>query len=420
MFKRRSNFLSLKESELYRWFSTISATALLSGTTTLITLVAGILVARLLPLDEVGKFGLLMALIQILPMIGSLGQPLLLKREYSNRDFGVFDWAIDSRNSFLLELPVLMLLAVGSIYIYHLSLNASWFIVIALPAVAILNIAFELLNAHQRYVWASLLLRVPNAITILPMALAFFVPHFARLDVLLITILLWMIGMIVVSALLLAKFAERGDKHIPFHTRWLGFGLMILVVTHVIPFQGLTALAGILVPMEQIAALTALAILLRPFNLLREIITQMMTVEFARNPALNKKFAFWGIWGLGTILGVLAVLLVPLVVSIVYGGRYDQYLNLVLPLSVSGALVILEILPKSFLIARVQGRTVNQFAGCQVLIALLGIGLGIALGIKGGVIGIAWAGAVMLLLRNACGYALYLFALRHEQVLISG
>jgi len=217
MFKRRSNFLSLKESELYRWFSTISATALLSGTTTLITLVAGILVARLLPLDEVGKFGLLMALIQILPMIGSLGQPLLLKREYSNRDFGVFDWAIDSRNSFLLELPVLMLLA----------------IVIALPAVAILNIAFELLNAHQRYVWASLLLRVPNAITILPMALAFFVPHFARLDVLLITILLGMIGMIVVSALLLAKFAERGDKHIPFHTRWLGFGLMILVVTHV-------------------------------------------------------------------------------------------------------------------------------------------------------------------------------------------
>jgi len=172
--------------------------------------------------------------------------------------------------------------------------------------------------------------------------------------------------------------------------------------------------------MEQIAALTALAILLRPFNLLREIITQMMTVEFARNPALNKKFAFWGIWGLGTILGVLAVLLVPLVVSIVYGGRYDQYLNLVLPLSVSGALVILEILPKSFLIARVQGRTVNQFAGCQVLIALLGIGLGIVLGIKGGVVGIAWAGAVMLLLRNACGYALYLFALRHEQVLISG
>ncbi|MCD6401315.1 MAG: hypothetical protein J7L73_05235 [Anaerolineales bacterium] len=419
MFRRFSDLLHAKNTETTRWVSTISATTIFSGTAASLTLIAGVLISRTLPLEDVGKYGLLLSLIQLLPLFGALGQPALMTRIYSLNPLGVFDWAIDIKNSFIIELPTLLLAILGSVLIYHLTSFQSLFVGSAILLTALIHDAVALLNAHRQYIWANLLLRIPGATTFFPAFLGLFIPLFANLDVILITIILAIICMALLSLYLLGKYSSHGEKHIPLRTRLLGLGLMVLIATHFVPFQGLTVLGGILVPLDQLAALTAFSILLRPFNLLREVITQMMSVEMARNPKLNhQRIAFW-LWSSAIILGGLAILLLPLITPYLYGNRYNTYIDLIFPLAISGALVMAEILPRSYLTARAEAHLLNLFVTAHLVTAILGVGIAILLGFHAGIIGIAWAGAIILVIRNLCGYGFYFYTMKTKKILPS-
>jgi len=417
MLTRLFHNLRNKETETHRWFSTLSTTTLFSGTAAVLSLIAGVLISRTLPLEDVGRYGLLISLIQILPILGALGQPALMKREYSLNPPGYFDWHQDVKNSLLFEIPSLIIVIAGSVWVYRLSPMQAGFIASAVLLTAVLHTVFEIMNAHRIYVWANLLLRIPNAMTLLPALLAFFFAGFARLDFILSILLIALLGSLLLGLYLLEHTASRGTYHLPHRKRWLGLSLMVLAVTHFVPLQGLTALGGLVVSLEELAALTALGVLFRPFNLLREVITQMMTVEIARNRNLNRRKAAIWLWLLGGALGGIAITTLPFIVPLLYGNRYDRYLSMILPLALTGAMVITEIMPRSFITARVKGHLIKKFGGCQTAIAVLCTGMAVIFGQHAGISGLVWAGTLTLFLRNLCAYGFYFLAARTGQVL---
>jgi hypothetical protein len=209
---------------------------------------------------------------------------------------------------------------------------------------------------------------------------------------------------------LLAVRSRRGHARILPGERWQGLGFGILLATHLIPFQGLIPIAGRMVPQEALAAYAALGVLARPFFLLQGAILQILSVELVRGKWRPNWRIEASLWGAATILFGGAALVLPEFAGRIYMHRYDEFAGLIVPLCLAGALLIPEILPRSYIAGRANLRLLNHYIAAQVFIALFGVSLAIVWGLQTGVYGIAWAGAGMIGLRNLAAYGYYAFA----------
>src|SRR3989304_7664639 len=150
---------------------------------TLFTLLANVLILRLLPVDQAGQYALLTALVPVLALIGGLGQPGLLMRRYSLRPPGHFDWAADALRTLAFSLPGLGLCVPAAVMLYPLSLGSIAFLAAAAPLLVMAQSAASLLNAPRFYLGSTLLVRLPNSLMILPALLALLAPNRAELGV---------------------------------------------------------------------------------------------------------------------------------------------------------------------------------------------------------------------------------------------
>lgn len=402
-------------NEIKRWISTLGATLLLSGSAAFLNLLAGIIIARNFPTSQVASYGILIALIQWLPLIVALGQPSLTKRMYSLNPPGLFDWVKDLRNGMLWELPTLSLGILVSLILYRLPWGQSLFLTCALLLMCTLQLVVDVLNAHRKYIWANFLLRFPNGLIVLPAVLSLFLPQFVNLDIILLTeavalLIAWLTGF-----MLLSRHLDRGSKTIPWKSRWLGITFAILLATNFVPFQGAISIAGLTVSVEAIAALTAFSLLTRPFNLVRELLAQMMTVESARNWQLNHRKAYRIITFGALMISGIAIILFWLITPWLYQHRYDAFLPLLIPLTLSGGLTLSEVVPRSFIAARFHNRYLNIFGYIHAIIAILGLVLMVWSASLQGIFGIAWTATAILAARNLLGLWYYIRGNRNPE-----
>jgi len=407
---------TIPKSRLNRWASVLGITSLLAGGASLLNLAANILIARTLPTEQVGVYALLIAIVQLMMLLGSLGQPTLIKRYYSVRSQGTFNWIADFRTTLFFTLPILLITAIIIIFAYRLDVIRGAFVALGgVLFVAIVTLV-DMLNSQRLYTSASLILRLPTTCVILPAIIITLFPDSASLEILLATIITAAILALSIGCRILSTRIKLGNERIPLRKRVQGIGFLALIATSLLPSQGLISIAGLISPENALAAFGALAVLARPFFLIRELLSQLMFVEVVRDRGLKHSRIILGLWGSISFLATGAIVLLPHFASFVYNRRYIEYHDLITPLIMIAALLVTEIFPRSYLSSRSRKRILQGYTAVDVLIALFGLILILVLGIKLGIRGIAWAGVVLMVFRNLSAHTIYAYSrLRNHQ-----
>jgi O-antigen/teichoic acid export membrane protein len=114
-----------------------------------------------------------------------------------------------------------------------------------------------------------------------------------------------------------------------------------------------------------------------------------------------------GLWaGVGILCGGGLIVLKPLAV-LIYADQYTDHIFLMYWLVLAMGLYMIEVLPRSNIIARGSTKVVNRFIGAQVLATLVGSGLSIYLITTYGTLGIAQGMIVLFGLRSLISYGFF-------------
>ena len=390
-------------SEDWGWATQVGRAATASALAALLTLIAYTILYRTLPVDEAGRLALLIALLQTVALVGNLGQPSLHLRLYSRQPPGHFDWLRDLRTSGTISgLVVAAGSAVASLT-YGLSPFEVFFLVSSGTLVATVASAAFMLNSQLHYTPSALLFRLPYSLMILP-ALLSFTPALGRLDFMLLSQFACVVVAAVLGFSLLTARVERGAHRVSGRERLGGLVFLVALIAGIVPVQGLVAVAGALVPSATLAGFAALSLLLRPFDLLRGVLQQVLTTELIRGRNLSILQLSGALWGFAALSALAAIFLVPVLAGWAYGSRYEEALGLVPWLTLAGMLTLTETIPRSYVLGRAPETTLNRFVAAQVVIAGLGLAAAIGFTLEHGIIGTAAAGALIFGARNLVAY----------------
>jgi hypothetical protein len=390
------------------WLSQFTGAVIASAAASAASLVAGILALRLLPPDDAGRFTLLISVAGMLAVIALFGQANLINRVYAGQA-RAYHWPLDLRNSLSLSaaLALLGLAVVAALFPF------STFELAFLAGFAILTVLVQvtaaMLNSYRRYVWASVLLRLSNALLVVPLGAAFFgLLPLALNDLLLfqllIVLLCALLGLITVQR---ALPAPAGLPPIPLLERRETIGLAILTFSHLVLDPGLLVIAGYRLVPADLAGFGAYFTLFGPFLLVWAILLQTVGVEYGRNPAFPTRRVLLVVWVSLLPVVALSTALLPLLASFLYKGKYDAFSGIALPVSLMGGLLMAEAAPRGIIAVLAPARLLRIYTAVQAVLAMAMAAL--ALWMVGGlaVPGIAWAGVIMLLGRNLVAYAFF-------------
>jgi hypothetical protein len=368
----------------------------------------------MLPVSEAGRYSLLVALLPVLGIIGGLGQQTLTTRFYSQQPQGAVHWPRDLVGTLAFSLPGIAICLAGAAWIYHLASGTIGFLAITVPLMILIQTTANVLASHRYYSWSSLLIRLPFSLMVIPATAALLLRCCADLEVMLAALIVAAALTLAVGIVLAAQRVPRGDVALTLRQRVSNIYLGIMASTHLLLDQGLMVIAGIISQNAPLAAFSALSTLVGPLYLAQGVVRQMVLVETARDDAFNYRRVALILWAAAALMIGGMVLLLPALSHLIYGGRYDAFNNLALPLALVGGLLITEILPRSMLVGRASDRWLNRFASVQVIVAAAGVVIGLAMGGANGMQGVAWAGVVIVVLRVLAAYGLFLAAWRNS------
>ena len=383
-----------------RWTVLIGGPASATIAATFGTLLSTVILLRLLPGAEAGHFVLILAVLETLVMIASLGQNNVITRRYSMQPVGSHDWPRDMGASLIIATPVILIGTFISSRLYDLP-TAYWvFLLIALILRIPLHAMAYMLTAKRHYTWGNLLLRLPNSLLILPALVLLVVPPLAGLNLVLLWLLASLVFVDLLGLALLVHHFPRGRLTISLRQRADGLILLASTGTQNLPNNGLVALAGAIMLPAQLATFAAMAVLMRPFRLVSKILVMVLTPELIRDYRPSYTRMLIGLWGLAVLAGTLTVIVGPALASWAYGGRYDDGEMLIPFLALAGSLRLAGALPRSHLLGRAETAVLNRYVLAKVLAFLVAVTLGVGLTIQFGIVGLA-AGFALIELTDA-------------------
>lgn len=397
------------------WFTRFSSAVLLSVSASAATLLAGILILRILDPDAAGEFTLVTSVAGMAGMVGLFGQNAIISRLYS-RSQTPYNWPRDLTITVAYGSIIIGLLLVAIRY-YH---SFTWMELVFVGGSAWLTVliyaAAFMLNSHRHYVSSTLLLRLPNALFIIPVSLAML--GLVHMDVPFFLFSQILIGLVCAAAGLagLFKFLPMGSNTIPWGMRKESFGFFLLMVIQLLIDPGLIVMAGYFVRPGELAAFAGYMNLIRPFLLIWSILIQTLAVEYARDHTFPRKKLLLGMWGLAIPLFFISWAVLPFLLDLLYSGKYNMIGPAALPISLLGALLLTETVPRSYIAGCADDRTLQKYIRDQVILTLISLVMEISLIMKLGVTGAAWGGCIMLFARNLIAYT-YLFRMTHQPII---
>jgi len=389
------------------WAGIALASFVLTSTAGALALVGVTLLLRALPSNEAGNFALVVALLEILALVGNLGFLGIVTRLYGAATPDTFDWLVDLAATAAYAAVPLALGVAAISAIYELPPDLLAFLLLGSILVVVLNTGCYMLSAHGHYIWASLLLRLPGALLVVPGSIAFFSERGMRLESVLIIysigILLTLGGLVV----LLVRRLRRGSGRIHRPQRMEGIVFLASYATTYLPDQGVTAIAGALLPPERLAIYAAMAVFARPFKLAASILTMVMTPELVRRKQAQYRNLSLGVWGLALVGCVGTALIAPAIARWIYGGRYDEGLGILPLLACAGALQLTVVLPKSDLAGRAPIALLRRLV--YLLAGVLGVATAASalLIVRFGVFGVGVAAVSLQSVRNLANYSVW-------------
>jgi hypothetical protein len=381
-----------------------AASVTASALVTICALAATALILRALSRAEAGRFALLVELLYALGLLGSLGQAMLQARLYQHASPGHFDWLADLRATIGLTLPVVVLAVFAIAIPYGLTSSEIAFLCAGSELYVLINCVSAILAQQQRYVWSSALLRLPNGLLIIPVAMMLINRSWLGLQFALASFLFLLALTVAFSVWLLADQRERGRARITFKQRLPGLIFLVGVLGIVATQRGMITVAGAIVPPERVASLAALLVLLRVFDLIGEPSGRVFSTEMARDPRAINRGLLAAPWLIAGILSLGLLALLPPLARHFYAGRYDAALPLLPWLVVAGALRFVEIVPRGAIFYLASTRSLNGFAIVQSVVAVVGLAIMVQWTQSYDLHGTVWAGAMIAAVRVAVSY----------------
>lgn len=397
-----------------RWTVLIGGPAGATIAVTFGTLLATVILLRVLPDVEAGLFVLTLAVLETLVLIAGLGQNNVLTRRYSIHPVDTHDWPRDLAVSLVIATPVILVGTLVSSWLYDLPTEYWAFLLLALILRVPLHSMAYMLTAKRHYTWGNLLLRLPNALLILPALVLLVIPSLAGLNL----VLLWLLASLIIvdglgMALLIHHF-PRGKLTISLRQRADGLIMLASTGSRNLPTSGLIALAGAILLPGQLAIFAAMAIIVRPFTLASNLLVMVLTPELIRDYQPSYTRMIIGLWTLAVLAGAAAVIVGPPLASWAYGGRYDDGATLIPLLALAGSLRFAGVLPRSHLFGRAETAILSRYVIAKALSLLVAMLLGVRLTYQFGIVGLAGGIALIQLADTTLDYGFLRIARSHE------
>lgn len=377
--------------QLSRWIRVIQGPILISAVTSTITFTATILLYRQLHLNDAGILTLVLAIVQVLIMVAGLGQPTLILRMYSQTSDSEFNWPRDLSVSILVSFPFILLVCILAIYTYDITTLHIILIIFAATMQIVILTESQMLNASRHYAWANILLRMPNSLLILPAIALLIFKLESEIDAVL-TLYSGLTAVVAVIGLfLLNNYLPSGGQEIAWKERLNGVIFLFTQSSYSLPEQGIVAIGGGLLPSSQLAIYGAMAVILKPINLLTNVLRSILTTELIRQRDQKRSQLIIGLWVIAILAMVVTIIFGPKLMALVFTTRYTEGAILIPWLALAGLFRLVEILPRSYIIGNARQHGLRRFVLWQVLIAVVILSTGWWMIRKEGVIAIAWS-----------------------------
>jgi hypothetical protein len=347
---------------LRRWIGLAGAPGLLAAATSVLTLVGLSLAYRQLPTSQAGSLAILLSLSDIFGLFALLGGWTVTTRLYAPAGTARYNWPADLRAAALYAAPVVSGLTIGAAVLYGLPASSALYLWTVTLLATVLAASAAMLNARREHTWAAVALRAPNATFVLVGLFYLAVPHRAELSTALVVHLGATALTLAASVVRLNRVLAIGTERITNRQRWEGTAFLLSAMSDQGPEQGLTALAGWILPLDQVAAFAALSVLIRPFRLLRHVLATILSPDVIQHRRASYRRLLVGVWLLALGLGAAVVLTVPAIASWFYGSRYQEGLAWIPYMALAGVVHLGGMVPRIDLTSRAPMGMVSRFA----------------------------------------------------------
>jgi hypothetical protein len=375
-----------------------------SAVVTLSSVAATVIALRVLSPTEAGRFAFLVELLYSIGLLGSLGQSTLQARIYQQSSAGLFNWRKDAWSAAAITTPFIIIVVLGLAIPYHLTPQEMIFLALGGEFFVLTNCISAVLAQQQHYAWSSALLRMANGLLFIPALLMLANTSLRRLDFILLSLLLLLGATSLLGAAILIRRLKPGKARINIRQRLSGLIFLASLLALIVPQRGLIVVAGTMLSPETVAAVAALASILRVFDLVGEPAGRVFSTEMAQHPDAISRGLLLAPWLAAGAISAGLFLFVPPVAHRFYGGRYDAAIPLLGWLIAAGAFRFVEIVPRGFLAYRAPPRLLNRFTSAQCACALLGLIVMVNWTAAYGARGLLSAGALIAAVRVAVSY----------------
>lgn len=371
-----------------------------------LTFMGNILMQKLLPADEIGKFTLILTLIIIIGPISHLGQGGQLLRKYSSSHPGTYNWPKDLLLNFLI-IMVITSLSVGVTNLIYGQKIQPFLPILWLCSVSLglIGSVVAILRSHQDYIGSVILTRAPFAAILILVIMATQIPHdeFLVIIVGLTTVFIF----ISISAILLAiRRVPVGIKTLVIEERLEGLHYMLWGFSDMISTYGEIAIGAIFLSPASLAIYAVVKNLSRLFELVRNTLDIILPTEISKKKEIYTKRNL-------TLVGLLSVLLVvlhgifgPILIDMFFGDRYDAAKPLVILLALAGAFRLIHAFPHSSLIVDQQSKSLIFYLRSSFIFELIGMLLIVLAVSRWGLNGMAFVVALLWLGRLILGFVI--------------
>lgn len=383
-----------------------------SAFVTLCSVAATVIALRVLSPDDAGRFAFLAELLYSIGLLGSLGQSTLQARIYQQSPAEHFDWRKDAWSTTWLTAPFIIVAVLALAIPYQLSVLQVTFLCLGGEFFVLTNCFSAVLAQQQHYAWSSGLVRLGNGLLIFPTLLMLANRSLRHLDFLLLSLLLSLAATALVGGILLARRLKPGRARLNMRQRLSGLIFLVSLLALLLPQRGLIVVAGTMLTAEKVAALAALASILRVFDLIGEPAGRVFSTEMARHPQSIGRGLLFAPWLAAGLISACLLGLLPAVAHYFYAGRYDAAIPLLGWLVAAGALRFIEIVPRGFLAYLAPTRLLNQFTATQCACAVVGLIVMVKWTEEYGLRGLVCAGALIAAARVGVSYLFFIMIRR--------
>ncbi len=394
-----------------RWSKLLGPPALVTLVASLITLGATVLLFRQLPSEQAGKLAVLLAFVEILSLIATLGHSTVIIRLYSRPNPEGFAWQKDLRTITRNALPIVLIGTIVAALAYDVDLLAVTYIGSTSAVLAPTFALIWMLNAQGHYIWSALLNRLPFSLLAVPALLFVLVPSAVELNVVLGMHVFSVIGVSLLCLMLVRSRIKPGPIRISSAERGQGPYFLANQLSLLLSFQGLFVIAGAIILPARLAVFAAVAVLFRVFRLIASILAMVFPPEIIRASQPPYKRLFVGTVAIAVAGAILTLTLGPTFIQTIYGGKYDDGEFLIFWMALSGVLLVMEVLPRSHIPGKLEWSKLRPFILIQLPVMFAVFVIGLILVVRFELLGIAIATALSLIVRNILAYGYFAITL---------